>query len=628
MCGILGFISPNQSDIESFKDSLYHRGPDDSGSLIQKIDDKFIHLLQTRLSILDLSSNAHQPFISECQNYIIIYNGEVYNFKDIKKELILLGYKFVSNSDTEVVLYSYIEWGIRGVDKFIGMFAFGILDIKGKKLTLIRDRAGVKPLYFYDNSIFIFGSELKSFYLHPEFKKNIEYKSLNYYLQSGYIPAPYTIWKNCYKLKAGHYLEYDLNSNSYEIKKYWDISDFYLQKKFDYSQEKIISDLEELLSDACNLRMVSDVPVGVFLSGGYDSSLVTALLAKEHKLNTFTIGFGEKSYDEAIYAKEIASYLGTNHTEYYCSSKDLQNFIQELPYYYDEPFGDSSAIPTMLVSKMAKKDVSVALSADGGDEAFIGYSKYFILNKFNKIHSKPILKKLLQTLLFLNENQISYLNSLLPNSLKQSNIRDKYNKFKRAVKAKDFEEMFINASCYIDPIDIKKLYKNYQFSSYEYFQKIKDLNPIDQMALIDYKTFMADDILTKVDRATMRSSLEGREPLIDHRIIEYLARVPTTLKYKNNQGKYLLREILYKHIPQNLVDRPKAGFAIPIYEWLKGDMKNLVSYYLNSDKIKKDGIFNHLEIQKSIKNYNRGEYININKIWFLLMFEMWREKWA
>lgn len=632
MCGIVGFVSKN-SDEENIHKMLHvqsYRGPDDKGVFVEQIDGRYIHFGHNRLSIQDLSSHGHQPFVSDCGNYIIVFNGEVYNFKTIRHELEQLGYTFVSESDTEVILYAYKVWGIECLEKFIGMFAFSILDKRKNKMYLVRDRAGVKPLYFYDGNVFMFSSELKSFHEHPQFKKELNREVLPYYFQFGYIPAPHTIFKNTHKLEPGHYLEFNIQYSTFKMQKYWSVDECYAKEKFDKSEREILDDLEELLTDAVDLRMVSDVPVGVFLSGGYDSSLVTALLSQDRtrKLHTFTIGFDDKKYNEAEHAKAIAKHFGTEHTEYYVSEKDMLDKVESLPFYYDEPFGDSSAIPTMIVSKLARKDVTVALSADGGDEAFCGYSKYFFLEKFAPVFSNKIKKIFLKSVLKLfSGKQIEWINSLLPNRMQQTNIRDKYNKFKRAMNTDSLETMFCNASSYVDSQVVEDFLNIKANSSlYENFSMKKDLSFLDNMMLTDYKTFMVDDVLTKVDRATMSVSLEGREPLLDHRIIEFMARVPSELKYKNNHGKYFARQILNKHIPQAMIDKPKAGFQIPLAEWLQTELRPLVEKYLDATKLDEE-IFNIKEVETMKQELFNGDVSNVNAVWFILMFEMWKEKW-
>lgn len=630
MCGIVGFIDKNKN-IDILNDMLKiqsYRGPDDSGVYFDEKNG--VHFGHNRLSIQDLSSYGHQPFVSDCGNYIIVFNGEVYNFKNIRVDLEELGYKFISNSDTEVILYSYKEWGIKCIDKFIGMFAFAILDKINNKLILVRDRAGVKPLYYYtDESQFMFSSEIKSFHKHPEFKKEQNLEVLPCFFQFGYIPAPYTIFKNCFKLEAGNYLELSLGNLEFKITKYWDVNDFYLQEKFTKNEDEILEDIEAILDNAIDLRMVSDVPVGVFLSGGYDSSLVASILAKKQgkKINTFTIGFDDEKYNEAKHAKLIAEYLGTNHTEYYMNNSDMLDLVEKLPFYYDEPFGDSSALPTMIVSKLARQSVTVALSSDGGDEAFCGYIKYFFLNKFQNIFSNGFKREVLKTGLNLfSADSVEYINEKLPKNLRQTNIKDKYTKFQRAINSSSLEEMFSNASSYVDKNEIARFLKvNQNQELFKKWEKIGNIEFLNQMMAVDYKLFMNDDVLTKVDRATMCVSLEGREPLLDHRIIEYMARVPLDIKYKNRQGKYLLRQVLYKYLPKEIVDKPKSGFQIPLNEWLRGELKPLVLKYLDVSRLD-ESIFNIEEIMQLKKRFFNGEDIGTT-IWFILMYQMWKEKW-
>ena len=630
MCGIVGFIDRKQN-IDTINDMLKiqsYRGPDDSGVYF---DEKSgVHFGHNRLSIQDLTSHGHQPFVSVCEKYVIVFNGEIYNFKSIREELQSLGHHFISQSDTEVILYSYKEWGINCIEKFIGMFAFALFDKVEDRLFLVRDRAGVKPLYYYlhDNEL-MFSSEIKSFHKHPKFEKKQNAEVLPYYFQFGYIPAPYTIFQNCYKLEAGHFLELRIENLEFRITRYWDVNDFYLQEKISKSEDKIIEDIENILDDAIDLRMVSDVSVGVFLSGGYDSSLVASILAKKQgkKINTFTIGFDDEKYNEAKHAKIIAEYLGTNYTEYYMKNSDMLDLVESLPFYYDEPFGDSSALPTMIVSKLARQSVTVALSADGGDEAFCGYSKYFFLNKFQNIFSNKFKKEVLKTGLNLfSADSVEYINEKLPKNIKQTNIKNKYTKFQRAINSNSLEEMFENASSYVDKNEIArflKVSKNQEL--FKKWEKIRSIEFLNQMMAIDYKLFMNDDVLTKVDRATMSVSLEGREPLLDHRIIEYMARVPLDIKYKNKQGKYLLRQVLYKYLPKEMVDKPKSGFQIPLNEWLRGDLKPLVVKYLDDTKLDKT-IFNFEEIEQLKKRFFEGEDIGTT-VWFILMYQMWKEKW-
>jgi len=402
MCGITGFFdlkkSSSKEDLISMTKTLHHRGPDAFGTKLIKANNSSVGLGHTRLSIIDLSENGSQPM--QYQNYWICFNGEVYNFSNIKKELIYLGHVFEGNSDTEVVLHAFIEWGKDCLQKFIGMFAFVIYNSVTEDFFCVRDRAGVKPFFYYfDNDLFLFSSELKAFHKHPKFQKKINLSSVAAYMQYGNVPSPHCIFENCYKLKPGHSLSFD--SQSIKEKKrlhpsnqnpYWNVYDFYNKPKLNISFEEAKKETEKILQSACEYRMVSDVPVGVFLSGGYDSSCVTALLQKNRtqKLKTFTISVPDIGLNEAPYAKDVAEHLGTNHTEISCSQKEAIELIPSLPYYYDEPFADSSAVPTTLVSKIARKEVTVALSADAGDEVFAGYNRYDYLIRYGKrLNSLP-----------------------------------------------------------------------------------------------------------------------------------------------------------------------------------------------------------------------------------------------
>ncbi len=618
-------------------DCLYKRGPDDSGFFVDSNNN--IGLGHRRLSILDLSPAGHQPMANDDQTIWIVFNGEVYNFAEIRKELEVKDYKFKSNSDTEVIIKSYQEWGIDCIKKFRGMFAFAIWDEKKEKLFLVRDRAGVKPLYYYfKDNLLLFSSELKSFHKHPKFEKEINFSALALFLQFGYISAPYTIFDNAYKVKPGHYLEFN-KDGSFKEKKYWDIVDFYLAEKTDKTEEKIEEELEQILTESFKYRMVSDVPVGVFLSGGIDSSLVTALLQKNSKipLKTFTIGFNEKEYDEAPHAKKIAEHLKTDHHELYCAAKDALEIIPKLPEIYDEPFGDSSAIPTYLVSKFAREKVAVALSADAGDELFCGYSSYKSLSEHYRVISRTnsLLLSCCSFLLhvipsvFLS-NIYNLFSFMLP---RQTNVSNKIYKFKKIIKYKG--EKLLPAlvknghSHWLEDQISTLLKKQYRplLTNFSEFDKVKDLDPMTQMQAVDFKTYLPDDILVKVDRAAMAVSLESREPLIDHKIAEYIAQVPIDLKYKNGQSKYILRKILYKYVPKELLERPKQGFAIPMDKWLKNDLKPLLEKYLSEERIKKQGIFDEKYIKESLGGYLSGKSDSAYKFWFLLVFQMWYEKY-
>jgi asparagine synthase (glutamine-hydrolysing) len=636
MCGVVGFLSSENQEtlLAQMVQTQTHRGPDDSGYFI--CDEMGVHLGHNRLSIQDISEHAHQPFISDCQQYVLVFNGEVYNFNEIREELIGLGYLFISTSDTEVILYAYKEWGIDAIDRFIGMFAFSLYDREKRKLFLVRDRSGIKPLYYYaDEENFLFASELKAFHVHAAFKKDINKEILPFYFQFAYIPAPHTIYNRCYKLEPGHYMEYDLVEKSYQIIKYWDINRFYLMDKFDKSEEEIVEDIEKLLIEASQYRMVSDVPVGVFLSGGYDSSIVTSLLQNHQKepLQTFTIGFEQKEFNEANDAKKIAHYLKSEHVEQYCTKEEMLSLIDQLPFYFDEPFADDSTLPTMLVSKLARKKVTVALSADGGDEIFFGYSKYFALQQFMKIRTSKVKSRLLKIVVnLLNDKSVLRLNALLPKSKRQANIVDKFNKFKNMMNARTPQEMFIRSSSKVEADFLDEILEDGKFTAFDTtafsgFENLKTVAYMDQMMAVDYKTFMVDDVLCKVDRATMSVSLEGREPLLDHRLAEYMARVPTELKYHQGRGKYLLREVLGKYLPREMTDKPKAGFTVPLKEWLLNELKPKALASLESPILREDAIFKEDALEEMTVSLREGEIKNATLIWMIISYVMWRERW-
>jgi len=578
MCGIAGFCDfskkSDKQTLINMTDVLHHRGPDDSGYSFYENEFSHIGLGHRRLSILDLSAHGHQPMIH--QHLEIIFNGEVYNFAEIAKELESFGYIFESNSDTEVILKAFHHWGIKAVDKFIGMFAIVIYDKEVQKLIFIRDRAGVKPLnYYFKDGLFLFSSELKSFHEHPNFEKEINVDALALFFQYSYILEPHTIFRHTYKLPAGHYAELNIQNAELKIHKYWDVIDSYNKPKLDISFEEAKAQTEKLLKSACEYRMVSDVPVGMFLSGGYDSSAVTAILQKDRteKLKTFSIGFNEEKYNEAQYAKKVAEYLGTEHTEYYCTQKDAQELLPLMSQIWDEPFGDSSNIPTTLVSRLARKSVTVSLSADGGDEIFGGYDKYTLSLKYQKMFSKIPFRSAIGSMMEAIEPK--YLIGLN----KTYNFGNRYEKLKILLKAKNEQEIMNGVGYYFNPSEVDKLLGTTSKLSTS-FDDVTRLMPhndcIDKMMAIDYKTYQLDDILTKVDRATMSVSLEGREPLLDHRIIEFVATLPSSFKIKDGNKKYILKSIVHDYIPKELMDRPKMGFSIPLNEWFGDELKKYV----------------------------------------------------
>jgi asparagine synthase (glutamine-hydrolysing) len=629
MCGITGFIdfthTSNLSILTVMADTLIHRGPDDSGYELIKTDQAMIGLGQRRLSILDLSALGRQPM--EFEQLMLVLNGEIYNFMEIRSELEAFGYAFSSSSDTEVVLKAYHKWGVDCVQRFIGMFAFVVYDRQARKVILIRDRAGVKPLYWYfHQGLFLFSSELKSFHCHHGFQKEIDINALAMYLKYGYIPEPYAIFKYTRKLKAGHFLELDLDTRAGEPREtcYWNVLDSYNKPKLNIDEAEAMEETERLLKSSCEYRMVADVPVGIFLSGGYDSSAVTALLQTERteRLKTFSIGFHEEKYNEAPFAKQVAEYLGTDHTEYYCTQKDALDIIPLLPEIWDEPFGDASAIPTTLVSRLARENVTVSLSADGGDEVFGGYGKYTSIRKKLRILDRmpQFSKELIQ----------NGLESSLVHKVAEKygvlNAAERMNRWATMIHGDEKSLLKLGTTFIQSEIDFLLLHPSRPLSSN--FDIDIDQDWLSNILALDYKTYLVDDILTKVDRATMSVSLEGREPLLDHRLVEFVARLPEDYKIRGNDKKWLLKQIVHNYLPKQIMDRPKKGFAVPIFEWFREELKDYLLYYLDELRLREAGIFRPEPIVQLRDGYLAGDQTNITKLWFLLMFEMWREKWG
>ena len=507
------------------------------------------------------------------------------------------------------------------------MFSFAIYNAKTEKLTLYRDRAGVKPMYYFEHKgIFLFGSELKALMAHPRFEKEINSNVLLQYFQLGYIPAPHTIFKHCYKLKPGHRLDYDLSSKSYSTVPYWNVRDYYAAPKLSMDYPEAKDALKDLLVSAFQYRMVSDVPVGVFLSGGYDSTAVASILQthQSEKIKTFTIGF-EEGNNEAPFAKETAVYLGTDHHEYICTTSEAQKIIPQLPFFYDEPFGDSSAIPTSLVSQMARKEVTVALSADGGDEVFCGYNSYFNLQKqmatLNRVPSA--LKSAFSALAPLTSISSGLVSPGLKHKARSALASLDTNDHRQASQL--FQKMKEKPLSYLR----KFFSKDIGQTSSPYAMDYTNFDtPLEGAMAADYLSYLPDDILTKVDRATMSVSLEGRDPLLDHRIIEFAARLPLDYKYGGgNEGKRILKDIVHDYVPRKMMDRPKAGFSLPIYSWLRGDLSYLVEEHLSESALARSGLFNVPFVKRQVDLFMDRKLHYSPLIWYLLMFQMWWDEW-
>ncbi len=627
MCGHCGYIDfkrkSNTNILNTMIQTLNHRGPDNISVEQYSNKNAEVGLAHARLSIIDLSDRANQPM--RFRQLTIVFNGEIYNFQEIKEELTQLGHHFEQESDTEMILHAYEQWGKDCLHKFIGMFSIVIHDKKNEEVIFVRDRVGAKPMhYYYKDDLFLFASEIKAIVKHPSFKKRIRTDVLHDYFKYAYIPSNNTIYHEVYKLPSGSFGVLNLKTKDLKINSYWDVYDFYKAnevKTIDYAYAK--SHMHALLKSAILYRNVADVPVGVFLSGGYDSSLVAAILQNETVLpiKTFTIGF-DTGNNEAPYAKEVATHLGTIHYEYYCTSRDAAKILEKIPFFFDEPFADSSAIPTTFVSQRAKEHVKVVISADGGDEIFCGYNHYAMMDDYNRLFKK---------INYVHDGLLSKITSAVAQLYPVTSFkRRKFTSLSRIFKEPDVYkesvlfEGFQTASVAV----LDKLLKNKSSVRSHYKTNVTSFKDSISMCMaIDYKQYLQNDILTKVDRATMSASIEGREPLTDHRLIEYSASLPLTYKLKNGVKKRLLKDIVHEYIPQEMMDRPKAGFSVPIYNWLKTDLSYFLDDYLNREALETTGVFNTDFVLELVQDFRNSKLPDETLIWKLLMFQMWYKQW-
>jgi len=640
MCGIAGLLSKKQTTAAQTKiglrkmlDAIHYRGPDAEGFWFDQRNE--VSLGHKRLAIQDLSEHGAQPMVSSCGRYVIAFNGEVYNFKQLATILSREGIHFKGHSDTEVMLAAIVQWGLQAaLEKFVGMFAFALYDQAEKKLYLVRDRIGIKPLYYgWIEGDFIFSSELSSIKAVKNGSLNIDQNILATFLRHSYIPAPHSIYKGIYKLLPGTILTIPLENHTKQMQPepYWTLEEKATQQKNNQPFSETKTQLKTLLSDAVNLRMISDVSLGAFLSGGIDSSLVVALMQENSnkKVKTFSIGFNHDQYNEAHHAKNVANHLQTDHTELYVTAQQAMNVIEKLPHIYNEPFADSSQIPTFLVSELAKKHVTVSLSGDGGDELFAGYHLYFIASPlWDKIQRiPPFLRPLLSC--GLKKIPVGAVNSLmnnlqplLPRKLRMKQFGDKLHKAAKLFSAKDLLSLYkLLVSQNQDPLSLLT-------ASHEPETLIKKAicdNNIENMMYFDQKQYLPDDILAKVDRASMSVSLEVRTPLLDHRIIEFAWNTPLEYKISGGQSKWLLRQILYDYVPKEMIERPKMGFAVPIGDWLRGSLKPWAEELINEKKLKEQGFFQEKNVQRLWKNHLTKKVDAQHQLWPILMFQSWLE---
>lgn len=637
MCGITGFWGANhqQSVAEKMVEQIRHRGPDDLGCWGSIKDG--LALAHTRLSIVDLSTNGAQPMISKCGRFVIVFNGEIYNHNDLRKqiELEVSPTQWQGTSDTETLLAGFSCWGFQKcLLKLVGMFAFALWDNQEKTLVLARDRMGEKPLYYGQaGDTFLFGSELKSLQVFPDWKGKINRDVLALFFRFGYVPAPWSIYEDIFKLPPAHFLI--IKDNGRDIGDpicYWDLNKIAcdeVEMRND-SAIQLADKLEILLLDSVKRQMSADVPLGSFLSGGYDSSTVTALMQaqSERPIKTFTIGFKESNYNEASHARRVANHLGTQHTELFVTPYDAINTIPALPDIYDEPFADTSQIPTYLVSKLARKDVTVCLSGDGGDELFCGYNRYIKgYNIWNKLRNFPqptrkVLSSLLNTV---PAHIFERLQSVLPLQLQVSSLAEKIPKLADALTYSDVNSYYKSLISHsknpteivLGSIDLEKSMNRPGDKSISRMQ--------EQMMYWDMINYLPDGILTKVDRASMSLGLEARVPLLDHNIVEFAWKVPNDFKYRDGQGKWLLRQVLYRHIPKELMDRPKMGFSLPIADWLRGPLREWAEMLLDESRMRNEGYLNSDIIRTMWLEHISGKKNWQHPLWDVLMFQAWLE---
>lgn len=631
MCRITGFVdyvghNSTRDILIGMRDSLAAGGPDSAGIFMEDS----VGLAHRRLSIIDLSESGFQPMI--VGKWVITYNGEVYNYQEIKNELIAAGCTFSTKTDTEVIVRAIELWGKNAVRKFRGMFAFALWNTEEKKLLLCRDRLGVKPLYwYYKDGLFLFASEIKAFHKHPSFDKSIDLDGLPHYFQKGYFHPHQCIYKHVKQVPGGTFLEIDISQNIH-TSVYWDVRDVYKNAIIDQRpEEKIIKELESKLLESFRLRMVSDVEVGVFLSGGIDSTLVAALLQHDNpkSLRTFTIGFEDQRFNEADAAAEISKRLGTNHASLICTDEEVRNVLPYIAEMYDEPFGDSSAIPTFLVSKLASQHVKVALSGDGGDELFGGYSKY----RFAK-HAKlllgipyPFRALMNKASYYVSPANVEWVSQKIKMT-SYSQMSSKYLKFQETLLAIDQEDFFDKSSSYLSDACIRKFMGETRLHVKN--DNIKNRGDLfNFLGLKDMLSYLPGDILAKVDRASMHVALESREPFLDPELIAFAFTIPDHLKIsKEGEGKYLLRKVLGKYITPELMNRPKQGFTVPIADWLHGFLKvEIIDMAHDSeffDKFKLDK--NYFSV--ILKSFFEGEHkYNSYFIWFVYCLYKWFKKW-
>ena len=637
MCGITGYWEKGRADaavVAQMALQIQHRGPDDAGVWLDEAAG--IALAHRRLSIIDLSPAGHQPMQSPCGRFSLVYNGEIYNHTDLRAELEKEGghFDWCGHSDTETLLAALRHWGIQGaLQRLNGMFAFALWDRAEQCLVLARDRMGEKPLYYgYNAGCFLFGSELKALRAHPRWQGSIDRDALTLYMRYNCIPAPWSIYRGIRKLPPAHYVVIsDSGGTLPEPQCYWNFSDVATAGVSDRQPQELVDELDVLLRDAVKRRMASDVPLGAFLSGGFDSSIVAALMQAQSSqpIKTFTIGFHEEGYNEAVHAKAVAGHLGTNHTELYVTPDEAMAVIPDLPGIWDEPFSDSSQIPTFLVSQLAREHVTVSLSGDGGDELFFGYGRYTqALKIWGVLGRVPApMRHFLATLLrTFPGGALDALMMLLPRRYRFRSLADRLPKLAEIIAVDSSTAYYHRLMSHWKRPDTIVLGGKEPLTMFTDPARLPELRGLpERMMYFDSLNYLPDDILTKVDRASMAVSLEARVPLLDHRLVEFAWQVPMSMKYRDGKAKWLLREVLYRYIPRDLMDRPKMGFGVPIDEWLRGPLRDWAEALLDEKRLRDEVFFAPQPIRRMWDEHLSGERRWHYYLWDVLMFQAWLE---
>jgi len=620
MCGIAGFLAtgearPGAQLLRAMGGTMARRGPDASGIYLSP--DGRAGLAHRRLSIIELSDAGAQPMASGDASLVVSYNGEVYNYREIRGELARLGHAFRGDSDTEVVAAACRQWGVAAaVSRFIGMFAFALWDGRTRTMHLVRDRLGIKPLYVARApGLVLFGSTLSPILECPSFPREVDRDALQYYLEFQYVPAPHAIYRDARKIVPGHILEIAADGTETD-RTYWDLFDHWGKGgERPRSEGEYAEELAALLDSSVRYRMISDVPLGAFLSGGIDSSLTVALMRKAASgpVRTFSIGFSEKAYDESAHARAVARHLGTDHHEKICTPADALALVRKIPDAYDEPFADSSAVPTMLVSAFTREHVTVSLSGDGGDELFCGYPRYAWVRRGSRVLGLPRLLR----------RPVGALLARVP--------IHKVQRGAESIMQDDPAELYFHTVGIFERRRLREIVPSVSDDSHlAYFRTFRDprAGEIEERAMAtDIRTYLVDDILAKVDRASMAYSLEARVPLLDHRIVAFAARLPLRYKVRGGETKYLLRKVLHPLVPRPLLDRPKMGFGIPLSRWLRRELRPLVDEYLGADRVRREGFFRPEGVARIVAEHLSGRRNHQYRLWSLLMFGMWRERY-